>query len=158
MIKIFDIVFENKDLDRQYKELGFKPGVHPVVTTHNKLLDGIRKQVTSVLKGENKYLPNYGSKLTKEELLQLVTKGSVVIHDKNGEPHDVSIAQALDKPGMLIEILKELIVSGFYTREETSPAMKYLLALSARLKMTNLKKENYFELSNIEIENLLFLL
>lgn len=152
MLNIFEVIFENKDLDRQYKELGFKPGVHPVVTTTNKLLDGIRRQVTSILKGENKYLPNFGSKLTKEELLRLVTKGSVDLVDKNGETHEVSIAQALDKPGMLIEILKELIVSGFYSREETSPAMKYLLASAARLKI---KKESYSELSSLEIENLL---
>jgi len=157
MLKLYDLIFENRDLDNQYKQLGFQAGVHPVVTTSNKLLDGIRRQVASIFKGENKYLPNYGGKLTQEEILKLVTKGSIDLMDKNGEPHEISIEQAIDKPGLLIDVLKELLEANFYTRAELAPALKYLLAASARLKMSNLKKENYSQLSNIEIESILSL-
>lgn len=157
MLKLFNLIFENRDLDKQYKELGFKAGVHPVITTSNKLLDGIKRQVTSIFKGENRYLPNFGGKLTQEEILKLVTKGSVELIDKNGEPHEISIEQAIDKPGLLIDVLKELLETNFYTRTELAPALKYLLAASARLKMSNLKKESYSQLSNIEIESILAL-
>jgi hypothetical protein len=155
MLKIFEIIFEARNLGIEFNDLGFQPGVHPTITTKNKLLDGIKRQVISILKGENKYLPNYGRTLTQNELAQLIKKGFIELPDKNGEMQEISIHQAIDKPGMLIDILKELVESGVYSQSDVRPSLGYLIASIGVMKMKKLQKENFSKLSNKEIEFLL---
>jgi len=154
-IKLFEFIFETKNEDyEEFKRLGFVPGQHPVITTQNKMFEKIKQNVNAVLSGKNKYLPNYGKKISGEQLLKLVTKGKVEYGESpNSEETELDISQAVDKPGLLIDVIKDLVRSGVFSKEEATPALKFLLTNLARIKLAAAQKQKGLNnLSSTEID------
>lgn len=153
--KLFEFIFEGRNEDyEEFKRLGFQPGQHPVITTQNKVLEKIKQNTKAVLSGQNKFLPNYNKKISPEQLLQLVIKGKIELPPtEHTEETEVDIGQAVDKPGLLLDVIKDLVTTGFYTKQEATPALKYLLTNLARIKMDQAQKEKKLNnLSNMEID------
>lgn len=153
-INLFEFIFESNGEYEDFKKLGFVPGQHPVITTKNKFFGKLKENIKLILSGQNKYLPNYNKKLTPEELLRLVTKGKIDYESaSHTEETEIDISQAVDKPGLLIDVLKELVNSGHFTKSEATPALKYLLTHLARIKLAVAQKEKGLsKISDTEVD------